>query len=147
MLVLSLVWLVLAFWVDPREFCVWLCCNAMSQFNVQHVDRLFIVGSHSTFSVIKKVGTCNSLRIRYSSASPLAMTFLLPFVLILAHRLTQLVQASSSIALPLLVRSPYFSCWLPQLNSILIHSFNEYGLTATSDFSHGVCSLRSTYRY
>jgi hypothetical protein len=52
----------------------------------------------------------------------LTMTFLLLFVLILLHRhtqVTQLVQASSSqsIALPLVVRSPYMSSWLPQTNA------------------------------
>jgi len=50
------------------------------------------------------------------------MTLLLLFVLILLHRqtqVTQLVQASSSqsIALPLTVRSPYLSSWLPQTNA------------------------------
>jgi hypothetical protein len=52
----------------------------------------------------------------------LTMTFLLLFSLILLYRqtqVTQLVQASSSqsIALPLAVRSPYLSSWLPQTNA------------------------------
>jgi len=44
------------------------------------------------------------------------MNLLLLFVLVLTNRQTQLVKADFSIALPLLVRSPYFGCWIPQLN-------------------------------
>jgi hypothetical protein len=52
------------------------------------------------------------------SLSPLMMTFLLLFFLASLGRQLQLpvVQATFNIALPLLVRSPYFSCWLPQTN-------------------------------
>ena len=66
------------------------------------------------------------------------MTLSLLFVLILAHRQTQLVQASSSIALPLSVHSPYFSCWLPQLNTSSLYHVSEYSMgTATaSNLSH-----------
>jgi len=70
------------------------------------------------------------------------MTLLLLFVLVLTHRQTQLVtvQANYSVALPLSVRSPSFSCWLPQVlvnmlnSSTSIHS--EYHLgTSTSYLS------------
>ena len=60
------------------------------------------------------------------------------FVLVLTHRRTQLVQATFSIALPLSVRSPYFSCWLPQLNgSYTTDRYSEYYRgTTTSDLSN-----------
>ena len=64
------------------------------------------------------------------------MTFLLLFLLVPLHLQIQLVQASFSAALPLLVRSPYFSCWLPEVNNINspIGTVNEYhsGTTTTN---------------
>lgn len=47
--------------------------------------------------------------------APLNMPVILPFVLlILFHKHIQLAWAQNiSIALPLVVRSPYLSCWLP----------------------------------
>ena len=66
------------------------------------------------------------------------MTFLLLFLLVLLHRQIQPVQASFSVALPLLVRSPYISCWLPQINgsNSSMGALNEYhGSTTTSDLS------------
>src|SRR6266851_5173756 len=53
----------------------------------------------------------------YLSIFPLNMVNLLLFVLlVLLREQIRPVQASFSIALPLAVRSPYLSCWLPQLN-------------------------------
>jgi hypothetical protein len=69
------------------------------------------------------------------------MTLFLLFVLVLTHQQTQLVQALAyfSVALPLLVRSPYFSCWLPQINtsdpSISGFSSENYQGTTTSNLS------------
>ena len=64
------------------------------------------------------------------------MTFLLLFLLVSLHRQIQLVQASFSVALPLSVRSPYFSVWLPQKNGSTssIGRFSEYyqGTTTSS---------------
>jgi len=68
------------------------------------------------------------------------MTLLLLFLLVLTYRQTQLVQAFFSVALPLSVRSPYFSCWLPQRNSSnlsIVGNPNEYHLgTTTSNLSN-----------
>ena len=67
------------------------------------------------------------------------MTLLLLFLLFSLLRQIQLVQASFSVALPLSVRSPYFSVWLPQTNGSGPSSgrFSEYRLgTTTSNLSH-----------
>jgi len=66
------------------------------------------------------------------------MTLLLPFVLVLTHRQIQLVQAYYTVALPLSVRSPYFSCWLPQINGSkpsMGQSSEYYQGTTTSNLS------------
>jgi hypothetical protein len=76
------------------------------------------------------------------------MTLFLLLVLFLTHRQAQLVQAKAgfSVALPLLVRSPYFSCWLPQINtsdpSFSGFSSERYMGTTTSDLSQ-VCMFSS----
>ena len=77
------------------------------------------------------------------------MNLLLLFVLALTHRQTQLVKADFSIALPLLVRSPYFSCWIPQLNisKPSTGGFSQhYQTTTTSNLSQVRVFLHSTYR-
>jgi hypothetical protein len=57
------------------------------------------------------------------------MTSLLLFVLlVLLHNQIQAVQAQVfSVALPLAVRSPYLSCWLPRVNG----SDNAAGISPT----------------
>ena len=100
----------LAFWVD-------LSLNALVAMLRHNLTHLYNWPPYSSsFSVIKKVGSCNGLRIPHSSTFPLAMNLLL-LLLVLTNRQTQLVKADFSIALPLLVHSPYFSCWIPQLNT------------------------------
>ena len=67
------------------------------------------------------------------------MTYLLPFVLLaLLHEQIQPVQASFSIALPLAVRSPYLSCWLPQGNASA-NATDQYRLSPTRSNLSQVC--------
>jgi len=66
------------------------------------------------------------------------MTSLLLFVLlVLLHNQIQAVQAQGiySVALPLAVRSPYLSCWLPRVDGIYL-AINAAGIPPTrSNFS------------
>jgi len=131
------VWLILAaFWADPREFFVCLSFNDTPQLDrsVGHAQLTSIAPSQ----LYKRSIKCNSLGFRALLRSLSQMTLLLLFVLVLTHRLTQLVQANYTVALPLSVRSPYFSCWLPQINGSepSMGRFSEYYQgTTTSNLS------------
>jgi len=72
------------------------------------------------------------------------MTSLLLFVLqvlVLLHEQLEPVQASFSVALPLAVRSPYLSCWLPQVNGS-DNGTVPYHISATRSNLSQVCLSR-----
>ena len=72
------------------------------------------------------------------SASSFNMPIMLLFVLlVLFHQHIQLAQAQGkfSVALPLAVRSPYLSCWLPQINGTANATSHDAPFATASDLS------------
>ena len=69
------------------------------------------------------------------SVFPFNMPGILRFVLlVLFHQHIQPAW-SQTLALPLAVRSPYLSCWLPQIRGTAIRNYYDAPVTTISDLS------------
>jgi len=68
------------------------------------------------------------------SVALLKMPVILLFVLLVLFHI-QPAQANYSVAIPLAVRSPYLSCWLPQINGTANATSHDAPSATTSDLS------------
>jgi len=66
--------------------------------------------------MVIRVDSYNGLQIRLQPSLTMTGLLVVFVLLVLLHEQLEPVQASFSVALPLTVRSPYLSCWLPQVN-------------------------------